>query len=338
MDPLLKKQLTRFRRNRRAWWSLWALTLLFGLSLFSEWICNDKPFVMRLDGRLYFPMFQFYSGAELGEPDVIVPDYKAIRRSERFQANGNFMIFPPIPYGPNESMSGLESPPPTRPTSRNWLGTDDRGRDLLTRLVYGFRNSMVFSLLSWVLTVILGYTTGAIQGFAGGWTDLVGQRLIEVWNSLPVLYVIIFLVSIFPPSLWLLLLVWVAFSWIGLSSYVRAEVLRIRKQEFVLAAKAIGAGPGRILFRHVLRNTLTPIITLSPFLVSAAIGSLAALDYLGLGLPPPTASWGELLRQGKENLSSWWLALFPFLSLFGTLLLLNFIGEGVRSAFDAREA
>lgn len=337
MDPLLRKQLNRFRRNRRARLSLWILTGLFVASLFSEWICNDKPFMMRLDGKMYFPMFKFYSGSELGDPDSIVPDYKALRASERFQAAGNFMLFPLIPYGGNESMSGLEVPPPSPPTGKNWLGTDDRGRDLLTRLVYGFRNSMVFALLTWVFTVLVGYTTGAIQGFAGGWTDLVGQRLIEVWNSLPVLYVIIFLVSIFPPSLWLLLAVWVAFSWIGLASYVRAEVLRIRKQEFVVAAKAIGAGNSRILFHHVLRNALTPIITLSPFLISAAIGSLAALDYLGLGLPPPTASWGELLRQGKENLSSWWLALFPFLSLFGTLLLLNFIGEGVRSAFDARE-
>jgi microcin C transport system permease protein len=197
---------------------------------------------------------------------------------------------------------------------------------------------MLFALVTWIFTVVFAYLTGAIQGFRGGKIDFYGQRLTEIWDSLPFLYVIIFLLSLFPANLTLLILVWVAFSWIGLSSYIRVEVLRVRKLDYVTAAIALGAGAPRILFRHILPNTLTPIITFSPFLISASIGSLAALDYLGLGLPPPSASWGELLHQGKENLHSWWLVLFPFLSLFGSLLLLNFIGEAVRSAFDAKSS
>jgi len=195
---------------------------------------------------------------------------------------------------------------------------------------------MVFAIVAWFFIIVIAYTIGALQGFLGGRVDFLGQRLTEIWHSMPVLYVIIFLISIFPSGLVLLTCTWVAFSWISLASYVRAEVLRVRKQDFIVAGLALGASTPRLLFRHILPNSLTPIITFSPFIISASIGSLAALDYLGLGLPPPTASWGELLRQGKENLSSWWLAFFPFLSLFSTLLLLNFISEGVRAAFDSR--
>ncbi|MCB0416628.1 MAG: ABC transporter permease subunit [Bdellovibrionales bacterium] len=339
IDPHLQKQLRRFKKNKRGYYSFLFLAIAFFVSLFSEWICNNKPFVMRFEDQFYFPMFSFYKADTFGDSVSILPDYKRILRSDRFKQNtGNWMLFPIVPYGPNESMRDLPTPPPSPPTADNWLGTDDRGRDLLTRLVYGFRNSMLFALVSWIFIVGLGYFFGALQGYLGGWVDLLGQRFTEIWHALPVLYVIIFLVSVFPPGLWLLMLVWIAFSWISLASYVRAEVLRVRKMEFVTAARALGAGTPRILIVHLFRNTLMPIVTLSPFLISASIGSLAALDYLGLGLPPPTASWGELLRQGKENLSSWWLSTFPFLCLFGTLLLFNFVGEAVRSAFDAREA
>lgn len=337
MDPILQKKLRRFRRNRRAHFSFWIISVLFVLSLGSEWICNNTPFALRFQGRLYFPMFHFYPASLFGDLTSTIPNYKKLNVDPTFRQDGNWMIFPPIPFGPNESVENLPVPPPSPPSAENWLGTDDRGRDLLTRLVYGFRNSMVFALVSWIFIVCIAYLFGALQGYLAGRVDFYGQRLTEVWTALPVLYVIIFLLSIFPSSLGLLAIVWVAFSWIGLSTYVRAEVLRARKQDFVTAARALGASTPRLLFRHILPNSLTPILTFSPFIISASIGALAALDYLGLGLPPPTASWGELLRQGKENLSSWWLALFPFFSLFGTLLLLNFIGEGVRSAFDARE-
>lgn len=337
IDPLLKKQLSRFRRNGRGYWSFLLITVLFFLSLFAGFLFNNLPYIVHYESRWFFPIVKFYPGDAFGLGIPSAPDYKELNASEAFKKPGNWMVFPLVKYSPDESMNNLPGPPPTKPSKANLLGTDDRGRDLLTRLVYGFRNSMLFALVSWVFIIVAAYFAGAIQGFAGGRTDFYGQRLTEIWSALPVLYVIIFLISIFPPSLVMLTVVWVAFSWIGLASYVRVEVLRVRKMDFVLAARALGARTPRILVRHVLPNTLIPLITFSPFIISASIGSLAALDYLGLGLPPPTASWGELLKEGKENLTCWWLALYPFLSLFLTLLLLNFVGEAVRSAFDARE-
>lgn len=337
MNALTAKQWKRFRRNRRGFYSFVVISVLFIVSLFSEALCNNKPFIAHFEGKTYFPLFKFYPGTEFGEESFTEVDYRSLRSNERFQKPGNWMIFPPVQYHPDEAMNNLPTPPPSPPTHQNWLGTDDRGRDLGVRLIYGFRNSMLFALASWVVVLVLSYITGAVQGYYGGRVDFYGQRAIEIWNALPVLYVIIFLLSIFPPSLFLLTVVWVAFSWMGLSSYVRVEVLRVRKQDFVTAARSIGASAPRIIFKHILPNTLTPIITFSPFIISASIGGLAALDYLGLGLPPPTSSWGELLKQGKENLQSWWLVIFPFASLFLTLLALNFVGEAVRSAFDSKE-
>lgn len=336
LDPTLVKALVKFRRNRRAWSSLLILAAAFFLSLGAELLCNQNPYVLRFEGTTYFPLFKFYSGSTFGEETFAEVDYKELRQSERFKKSGGWMIFPPVPFSSNESMKNLPMPPPTKPSKSNFLGTDDRGRDLLTRLVYGFRNSMLFALATWVFIVIFAYAVGATQGYWGGRYDLTVGRLTEIWSALPMLYVILFLLSVFPASLWLLGLIWVAFGWIGLASYIRAEVLRVRRMDYITSARTLGLGTPRILWRHVFPNTLTPILTFSPFILSAAVGSLAALDYLGLGLPPPAASWGELLRQGKENLQSWWLVLFPFLSLFLTLLLLNFVGEGLRSAFDAR--
>jgi len=337
MDPLLEKRWKRFKRNRRGYYCLWILTFLFGLSLFSEWFCNNIPYAIRFEEHWYFPILKHYPAELFGDEVSVTPDYKEVLRTERFREGNNWALFPPIPYGANESSDDLESPPPSKPTRRNWLGTDDRGRDLATRLLYGFRNSMLFALVSWAFISLIAYCFGALQGYVGGRVDFVGQRLTEIWNSLPILYVVIFLLSVFRSQLWLLTLIWVVFGWIGLASYVRAEVLRVRKLDYITAGRALGASTQRILWRHVLPNTLTPLITFSPFVISASVGSLAALDYLGLGLPPPTASWGELMRQGKENLNSWWLAFFPFASLFVTMLLLNFIGEAVRNAFDSRE-
>lgn len=331
IHPTTLERLGRFRRNRRAFWSLVLITTLFVTSLFAEALCNNRPLALRYQGRWYFPLFRYYPAATFGDEVSSEPDYKVVARTQ-----GAWALFPPVPHGPNESMANLSGPPPTPPTRDNWLGTDDRGRDLLTRLVYGFRSSLLFALASWLAIVVVAYVLGSVQGYYGGRIDFFGQRLTEIWHALPVLYVIIFLLSILPASLVLLALVWVSFSWIPIAAYVRAEVLRIRKQEFVTAARALGAGTPRLLFRHVLPNALTPILTFSPFILSASIASLAALDYLGLGLPPPTASWGELLREGKENLTSWWLAFFPFFSLFFTLLLFNFVGEGMREAFDSR--
>lgn len=337
-DPIRQRRWKRFRHNPRAFWSLIALTVAFFISLLANFLCNNTPWIVRLDGRSYFPMFKRYDPKIFGELVAAEADYEKLVREPWFLAQGNWAVFPPIPHHPNASIAGLPTPPPSKPTAVNWLGTDDRGRDLAARLLYGFRNSMLFSLVSWVLITALAFLAGATQGYMGGRVDFLAQRFTEIWSALPVLYVIIFLLSIFNSSLTLLTLVWVAFSWIGLSTYVRAEVLRVRQLDFITAARALGASTPRIIMRSLLPNSMTPIITFAPFIISASVGSLAALDYLGLGLPPPTASWGELLRQGKENLQSWWLSTFPFLSLFVTLLLLNFVGEGVRSAFDARES
>jgi microcin C transport system permease protein len=318
MNPVLTKQLLRFKKNKRGYYSFWILCITFLLSLGSEFLANNSPLLVKYEGKLFFPVLKFYPATVFGGEDVTEPDYKALKVSTAFQKPGNFILMPLIPYGPNESMSFLTDPPPTKPSSQNLLGTDDRGRDLLTRLIYGFRNSMLFALVSWVGTVILAYLFGAAQGYFGGKIDFYGQRFSEIWSALPVLYIIIFLIAIFPSSLVLLTITWVVFSWLGLASYLRVEVLKVRKLDYVTSARALGAKSSRIIFRHILPNTLTPIITFSPFIISASIGSLAALDYLGLGLPPPTASWGELLHQGKENLTSWWLSVYPFFFLFIT--------------------
>ncbi len=338
LHPTTKKRLLYFRKSPRAYYSFVIITFTFLLTLFAELLCNNRPLVLQYQGQWYFPLFKHYPAQIFGENVRTEVNFKALAQSEAYKRGNGFALFPLISHHPNVSMENLVDPPPTKPTLQNWLGTDDRGRDLLARLIYGFRNSMVFALICWAFTIVFAFLVGASQGYIGGKFDLIGQRLIEIWNALPVLYLILFLLSLFPPTLFLLAVIWVTFSWIGLSGYVRAEVLKIRKQEFVAASKILGGGPWWILRRHILPNSLTPLLTFSPFLLSAAIGSLAALDYLGLGLPPPTASWGELLRQGKENLSSWWLALFPFLSLFLTLLLLGFVGEGIRDAFDPRSS
>ncbi len=338
MDPIRRRQWERFRKNRRAYWSLAVLGVAFTLSLGAEFLCNNRPIVIYFDGQLYFPLLKRYEPKVFGEIVAAEVDFRELIRKPWFARQGNWAVFPLIPHHPNSSLVGLPTPPPSPPTSGNWLGTDDRGRDLASRLLYGFRNSMFFALSSWVAITILAFLIGAGQGFLGGRVDFYTQRVTEIWSALPVLYVIIFLLSIFSSSLSLLTLVWVAFSWIGLSTYIRAEVLRVRSLDYITAARALGASTPRILFRHLLPNAMTPIITFAPFIISASVGSLAALDYLGLGLPPPTASWGELLRQGKENLQSWWLSIFPFLALFLTLLLLNFVGEGVRAAFDGKDS
>lgn len=335
MRPTTIRRWKKFKQSRRAFYSLWILLFLFFASLGAELWINEKPLLLRYGGKTYYPAFTYYPGQLFGEEVAAEADYLTLSKDPKFSEGGNWAVFALFHHGPMESHS-LASPPPHPPSAENILGTDDRGRDLLARLVYGFRNSFLFAMVSWALIAILAYLIGGVQGYLGGKTDLFAQRMVEIWSSLPVLYILLFLMAIFPSNLMLLLLVWAAFSWVGLSGYVRAEVLRIRKLEYVMAARAAGASHRRILVSHILPNALTPLITFTPFLISASIVSLAALDYLGLGLPPPTPSWGELLRQGKENLRSWWLGFFPFLALFGTVLLLNFLGEGLRKAMDAR--
>jgi microcin C transport system permease protein len=335
MNPITQKRIKRFKQIKRGYYSFVILFVLFVVSLFSELIANNYPLIVKYNGKYYFPFIKFYSGKTFNQNYYTEPDYKELSKLE-FNKKNNFAIFPIIPYGYNESLDNLPTEPPSAPTKKNILGTDDRGRDLFTRLLYGFRMSMTFALIILAITIILGSIIGGVQGYFGGRLDITCQRLIEVFMSLPFLYIIILLANVFNPGFGLLIFVYSIFAWIGISFYIRAEVLRARKMEYVLAAQVLGASRLRIIFKHILPNVLTPIITFAPFSVSAAIIGLASLDYLGFGIPAPEPSWGELISQGLANLRSWWLSIFPIAILFFTLLLINFIGEAIRETFDPK--
>lgn len=327
----------RFKANRMGYTSLWVFVILFGISLCAELIANDKPIVVRYQGQFYFPILQSQPetvfGGDFATPtDFLDPD---IRRS--ITTKGNWAIYPPIPYSFETLNYFAKSPNPAAPSMDNWLGTDDRGRDVLSRLIYGFRLSILFGLALTIVGVTVGIITGALMGFFGGKFDLITQRAIEIWSAMPELYLLIIFASIFTPSIWLLVVLLAAFSWMGLSDYVRAEFFRNRALEYVRAARALGLSNMQIMRRHILPNSLTPVITFLPFRMSAAILSLTSLDFLGLGVPPGTPSLGELLAQGKGNLDAWWISLSTFVILVSTLLLLTFMGEALRDAFDSRK-
>jgi microcin C transport system permease protein len=328
----------RFKVNRLGYTSLWIFLILFGLSVCAELIANDKPLVVRYQGQFYFPILQSQPetvfGGDFATPtDFLDPD---IRRS--ITSKGNWAVYPPIPYSFETLNYFAKSPNPAAPSMDNWLGTDDRGRDVLARLIYGFRLSILFGLALTIVGVTVGIITGALMGFFGGKFDLVTQRAIEIWSAMPELYLLIIFASIFTPSIWLLVVLLAAFSWMGLSDYVRAEFFRNRALEYVRAARALGLTNMQIMRRHILPNSLTPVITFLPFRMSAAILSLTSLDFLGLGVPPGTPSLGELLAQGKGNLDAWWISLSTFVVLVSTLLLLTFMGEALRDAFDSRKS
>ena len=328
----------RFKANRLGYASLWIFFILFGLSACAELIANDKPLVVRYQGQFYFPILQSQPetvfGGDFATPtDFLDPD---IRRN--ITTKGNWAVYPPIPYSFETLNYFAKSPNPAAPSVDNWLGTDDRGRDVLARLIYGFRLSILFGLALTFVGVTVGIITGALMGFFGGKFDLITQRAIEIWSAMPELYLLIIFASIFTPSIWLLVILLAAFSWMGLSDYVRAEFFRNRALEYVRAARALGLTNMQIMRRHILPNSLTPVITFLPFRMSAAILSLTSLDFLGLGVPPGTPSLGELLAQGKGNLDAWWISLSTFFVLVSTLLLLTFMGEALRDAFDSRKS
>ncbi|HEX2603984.1 MAG TPA: ABC transporter permease [Oxalicibacterium sp.] len=326
----------RFRSNRRGYWSLVIFCVLFVLSLMAELISNDKPLVAHYNGELVFPIFHTYSEKKFGGDFDTPADYLDPFIRDRFKQNGNWAIYPPNHYHYDTLNYFAKAPNPAPPSSGNWLGTDDRGRDVLARLLYGFRVSILLALALTVSGVLLGVLAGAIQGYFAGKTDLFMQRFIEIWGSMPELYLLIIFSSIFQPSVLLLLVLLSLFGWMGLSDYVRADFLRNRHLEYVQAARALGLSNGQIIWRHVLPNSLTPVVTFLPFRMSAAILALASLDFLGLGVPPDTASLGELLAQGKNNLDAWWIALSTFVVLTVTLLLLTNIGDALRNAIDVR--
>jgi microcin C transport system permease protein len=326
----------RFRQNRRGYWSLVIFIVLFAMSLGAELLSNDKPLVARYNGKILFPIAQTYSEKSFGGDFDSPADFLDPFIQDQFRKDGNWAVYPPNHYRYDTLNYFAKAPNPAPPSSENWLGTDDRGRDVVARLLYGFRVSILFGIALTITGVLLGMLTGAVQGYFAGRTDLLFQRFMEIWSSMPELYLLIIFASIFDPSILLLLLLLSLFGWMGLSDYVRADFLRNRNLEYVQAARAMGLSNGQIIWRHVLPNSLTPVVTFLPFRMSGAILALTSLDFLGLGVPPSTPSLGELLAQGKNNLDAWWIALSTFMVLTVTLLLLTNIGDALRNSLDVR--
>lgn len=326
----------RFKSNRLGYVSLWIFLIFFGVSLCAEFVANDRPLMAYYQGKIYVPILRDYPETVFGGDFDTPTDYHDPLIRAHLHESGNFAIFPPIEYSYLSLNYFSKYPNPAPPTADNWFGTDDRGRDVLARLIYGFRLSVLFALVLTIVGTFIGVLLGGFMGYLGGTFDLLTQRIIDIWRSLPELYLLIIFASVFTPSIWLLVVLLSLFSWINLSDYVRVEFYRNRGLEYVRAAKALGLSRFTIMRKHILPNSLIPVITFLPFQMSAAILSLTSLDFLGLGVPPDTPSLGELLSQGKSNLDAWWISLSTFIVLVGTLLLLTFMGEALRNAFDPR--
>jgi microcin C transport system permease protein len=336
LSPIQQRRLQSFRSNRRGYWSMWIFLVLFGLSLCAELIANDRPLVISYQGELIFPVVQEIPEERFGGFLPTEADYRDPFIREEIEANG-WLIWPPIRYNYSTINYELDVPSPAPPSAENWLGTDDQGRDVAARVIYGFRISVLFGLTLTFFSSIVGVVVGAIQGFYGGKVDLLGQRFIEVWSGLPMLYLLIILSSIVQPNFWWLLGIMLLFSWMGLVDVVRAEFLRARNFEYVRAARALGLSNRMIMFRHILPNAMVATLTFMPFILTGAITGLTSLDFLGFGLPSGSPSLGELIAQGKTNLHAPWLGISAFVSLSLMLTLLVFTGEAVRDAFDPRK-
>ncbi len=336
MSPLAKRRWNIFKANRLGFWSLWILAVLVFVSLFAEVLCNQRPIIARYEGRYYFPVFEEYPETAFGGIFDTEADYGDPAVLEAFSKPGNWAYFPPCRFDYQYVDTHLAVPSPAPPGSGHVLGTDDRARDVFSRLVYGFRLSIIFGVTLAVSGSIFGIVVGALQGYIGGRFDLFWQRIIEVWSSQNELYLLIILSSIFTPSVPLIFVLLSLFGWMGLAAYVRAEFLRARQYEFVQSAIAMGSTRFRVIWKHILPNTLTPVITFFPFRVSAGIMGLTALDFLSLGVPSPTPSLGELLSQGKNSLGSWWIIISVFIVITAMIMLLNFIGEALQKAMDPK--
>jgi microcin C transport system permease protein len=336
MTPITRRRLRNFRRNGRAFWSLVIFGLLFFVTLFAEFLANDKPLLVNYDGGYYLPVLNTYPETAFGGEFATEADYNDPFVRELIEKKG-WILDPPIRFKYDTVVRNLPGAAPTRPDGQNLFGTDDQARDVLARLIYGFRISVLFGLLLTILSSIVGVIAGAVQGFFGGWVDLLFQRFIEIWSSMPALYILIILAAIFVPSFWMLLGILLLFSWMGLVGVVRAEFLRGRQLDYVRAAKALGVSDSAIMFRHILPNAMVASLTMLPFVLSGSVVALTSLDFLGLGLPPGSPSLGELMLQGKNNLQAPWLGFTGFFVIAIMLSLLVFIGEGVRDAFDPRK-
>ena len=336
LSPLNKRRLQNFRSNKRGWYSFWIFSFLFIISIFANFIANDKPILVQYKNEFYYPIIQKYSETTFGgdfetEADYLDPYVKNLINKE------GWLIWPIIPFSYDTIIRDLEKPAPSPPSFKNWLGTDDQARDVLARLIYGFRISILFGFTLTFFSMIIGVTAGAIQGYFGGKTDLFFQRFMEIWSAIPMLYVLIILASIVQPNFWWLLGILLLFSWMGYVGVVRAEFLRARNFDYVRAAKALGVSNFTIMMRHLLPNATVATITFLPFSLSASVTALSGLDFLGFGLPPGSASLGEMVNQGRNNLQAPWLGLTSFFTLGLMLGLLVFVGEAIRDALDPRK-
>ena len=338
MSPISKKRWQQFQNNKRAYWSLLIFLALFAISLFAELIANDKPILVSHKGQLFAPVFIDYSEKDLGGELTATASYWDPQIQRLITNSNGWILWPPIPYGYDTPDMYLDGPAPTSPDLKHWLGTDDGGKDTVARLIYGFRLSVLFGITLTVISASIGITVGALQGYFGGMVDLIGQRFVEIWTGLPILIILIILASIVEPSFFWLLGCLAAFSWMSVVGVVRAEFLRTRNFEYVRAAVALGDSDLSIIIKHVLPNAMTAALTFLPFILSGAVTSLTALDFLGFGLPSGSPSLGELLNQGKRNLQAPWLGLTGFAAVGIMLTLLIFVGEGIRDAFDPRKA
>jgi microcin C transport system permease protein len=360
LSPLNRRRWQSFKANRRGYWSLWLFLILFIVSLFAELIANDRPFMVKYDGRLYWPAFVSYSETTFGGDFETAADYRDPYLQKLIADKGGWMAWPLIRYSYSTHNLDLPTPAPSKPTwmlteeqckavvqkkglkgcrdlEYNWLGTDDQGRDVVARLIYGFRISVLFGLTLTILSSVVGIIAGGVQGYFGGWVDLLFQRFIEIWSSIPYLYLLLILSSVLVPGFFVLLGILLLFSWVALVGLVRAEFLRGRNFEYIQAARALGVSNRTIMLRHLLPNAMVATMTFLPFIVSSSVMTLTALDFLGFGLPPGSPSLGELLAQGKANVQAPWLGFTGFFSVAIMLSLLIFVGEGVRDAFDPRK-
>jgi microcin C transport system permease protein len=359
-SPLNKRRWQNFKANRRGYWSFWIFLILFFVSLFAELIANDRPFLIKYDGHLYWPAFVSYSETTFGGDFETAADYRDPYLQKQIAAKGGSIVWPLIRYSYDTHNLDLPTPAPSKPTwmltedqckevvvkkhlngcrdlEYNWLGTDDQGRDVVARLIYGFRISVLFGLTLTIISSIIGVAAGGVQGYFGGWIDLGFQRFIEIWTSIPTLYLLLIVSSVLPPSFWILLGLLLLFSWTSLVGLVRAEFLRGRNFEYITAARALGVSNATIIWRHLLPNAMVATLTFLPFILNGSISALTSLDFLGFGLPPGSPSLGELLAQGKDNIHAPWLGLTGFFVISIMLSLLVFVGEAVRDAFDPRK-
>ena len=335
-SAVTQRRIARFKSNKRAYLSLWIFGVLFILSLFAELIANDKPLVIKSDQGVFWPTLFEYTETDFGGDFDAPADYRDPYFQELINEHNGWAVWPIIRFSYDTINYDLEQPAPSPPTTTNWLGTDDQGRDVTARLIYGFRLSVLFATILTLASSVIGVAAGALQGYYGGKLDLIFQRFLEIWSGLPVLFLLIILASLVEPNFWWLLVIMLLFSWMNLVDVVRAEFLRARNLEYVRAARALGQPNLVIMYRHVLPNAMVATLTFMPFIFNGSLVTLTALDFLGFGLPPGSPSLGELVAQGKENLHAPWLGMTAFFSLSIMLTLLIFIGEGVRDAFDPR--